>query len=90
MLKIPFPASVITYVQLTNAEWTQYPKDNFQSLIRRWCERHNFTQYVDLGRKICTRLPYRRKDGTTIEVATDFLQLADAHHASKIFTPSLL
>lgn len=73
--------------RFTAAEWAAYPKTDFPMLIRRWCAKHNFIDYVELGRPVPAKLPYTPvKKSTDLEVATDFLTMADKYrtlHAKK-------
>src|SRR5205823_5294434 len=73
---LPTPAP-LAYRTMTPEEWRDYPKDDFAALIRRWCDRHGYVLYVALGKKVPARLPYRRNDAGMVEVAEDFLQMAD-------------
>lgn len=65
---------------MTEEEWLAYPKDGFDTLMKRWCERNRFVEY---GRndKVYTRLPYRRHEDGTMRVAEDFLALVGRHRA---------
>jgi hypothetical protein len=86
----------VTYQAMTHAAWSAYPKHDFDKLITRWCERHNFMEYVALGKKVCAKVPYRtgnklfREDPSMVYVADDFIAMADAYHAKKIFQAPLL
>jgi hypothetical protein len=75
----------------TIAQWDAYPKDGFDKLIRRWCERHDFMQYVELGTKVPTKLPYHKKasNDDIVEVASDFIALAEQYRVRAIFQPPL-
>lgn len=70
--------------RMTSAEWAAYPKDDFALLIRRWCSKHNFIDYVEIGKPIPAKLPYE-KHNADILVAQDFLLMSEKHRAMQVF-----
>lgn len=86
MISLSIAKPKIEYEIFSCAEWSQYPKIGFDRLIRRWCGRWGFVRHVGWGKEICMKLPYRKKDDNTVEVAKDFIDLAEAYRARRMFT----
>lgn len=74
--RISFPKQPIIYRTFSRAEWSAHPKDHFDVVIRSWCHRHGFVQFVEVGKTIPARLPYRAA-GDNVEVAEDFLGMVE-------------
>ncbi len=78
--------------EFTAQEWSDYPKDHFDVMIKSWCEKHGYKKF-DIHNKemIYTRLPYRKKkdDPEIIEVAADFLGMVEKRRTLTVFQPTL-
>lgn len=72
-------------MKFTNQQWQEFSKEDFDMLIRRWCEKYEYYEYVEVGRKIYNRLPYKRVDNETIEVEDTFMSLVNIHRVKSVF-----
>lgn len=82
---ISIPKEHIPFRTFTRKEWSGYPKDDFDKIIRRWCSKHNFMQHVATGETVPARLPYKLWKDDVVAVAEDFLQMVEKHRVNSVF-----
>lgn len=82
-LKISVEKPPLKWLAFTNEQWAGYADDDFRPLIKRWCNRHGFVQYVEPGYSVPARSPYRRgntgegEDYGKVYAAEDFMAMVE-------------